>query len=103
MDPGARRAICRLKSANFVVALQGQRDFVETLQQPFAASRIDFEVVPLSRWREDRLCLEIDADFPGALCRFDISRQGVDDVLLDHNRKNSILKAVGEKNIAEAG
>ena len=48
MDPGTFGPVGRLKGADFVVALQRQRDFVEAFQEPGAPARIDRKIVPLS-------------------------------------------------------
>src|SRR5262249_44590147 len=103
MDPGSRGAIGCLKCANFVVALQRQCDLIETLQKSLAPPRIDLERVVLSGRRDNRLRLEVDADFPGALCCLDIGRKGIDDGLIDDNGKDSILEAVGKEDVAKAG
>src|SRR6185312_3318409 len=50
-EPGAGRAILRLKGADFVAALQRQCDLIETLQQTLAPPRIDLERVVFSRRR----------------------------------------------------
>src|SRR5450631_518178 len=102
MDPGPLRAVRRLKGPNFVVALQRQRDFVETFEQPGAPPRVDLETVPFSRGRGDGLLLQIDADTPCPLRVLDLRRKAVDDLLVDDDGKDSILEAVGEKDIAEA-
>jgi len=64
MNPGPRRPVGSLKASDFVVALQRQRNLVETLQETFPPARINLEIVPLSRRRSDRLRLKIDADPP---------------------------------------
>src|SRR5882757_7659589 len=101
MYPGPPRTIGRLKGSNFTIPLQRQRDLVEALQQALAAARINLEGVPLSGWRYDRLRLEIDADLARALRRLDVGRERVDDLFLNHDRKNSVLKAIGEEDIAK--
>src|SRR5436190_280399 len=79
MDPGPFRPVGRLEGADFVVALQCQRDFVETFQQALAPARIDCKIVPLSRRRNDRLLLQVDADAPCPLALLDVSRKAIDD------------------------
>jgi hypothetical protein len=70
-------------------------------EQAGAAARIDLEAVPLAGRRSDRLLLEVDADPAGSLGAFDLRGKAVDDRLVDHNRQDSVLKAVGKENIAE--
>src|SRR6202171_41236 len=101
MDPGPLRAVRRLKGPDFVVALQRQRDLVETFEQPVAPPRVDLETVPFSRGRGDGLLLQIDANTPCPLRVLDLRRKAVDNLLVDHDGKDSILEAVGEKDIAE--
>jgi hypothetical protein len=48
MNPGPRGAIGGLKSADFVIALQRQGDFIETPKQSCAPARIDLETVSSS-------------------------------------------------------
>src|SRR6478752_8137691 len=101
MNPWPSGAIRCLKGADFIVALQCQCDLVETLQQPLAPPRIDLEGVVLSGRRENRLRLKIDTDPSCPLCCLDVGRQRIDDFLVDNDGENSILKAVGEEDIAE--
>ena len=52
VDPGPLRPVGRLKGADFVIALQCQRDFIETFQQARAPARIDLQsraAVPKAR------------------------------------------------------
>jgi hypothetical protein len=102
MNPGPRYAIRSLKRLDFVVALQCQRDLVEPLQQAFAPPWINLEGVPLSGRRDDRLCLEVDAHSSGALGRFNFGCKGVDDLLVDHDWENPVLKAIGEEDVTES-
>jgi len=102
MNPGPRRAICGLKRLDFVIALQCQRDLVESLQETFAPPRVDLEGVVLSRRGEDRLGLEVDAHSPGALGGLDLSSKGVDDLLVDYDREDSVLKAIGKEDVTKA-
>ena len=62
MDPRPLCAVGLLEGADLRVALQRQRDLVETFKQSGAAARIDFETVPCSRGRRDGLLLQIDGD-----------------------------------------
>src|SRR6202048_265797 len=102
MDPGPRCAISRLKGLDFLVALQCQGDFIETSEQSGAPARIDLEAGPLSCWRGDGLFLEIDADTPCPLCEFDLRGKAVDNLLVDDDGQDSVLKTVGEENVAKA-
>ena len=102
MDPWPRRAVGCLEGPDFVVTLQRQRSFIEPLQQACAPARIDLEMVFFARWRGDGLPFEIDADPPCALGDLDFRGEAVDDLLVDDDRENSVLEAVGEKNVAEA-
>ena len=102
MDPGPLRAVRRLKGPDFVVALQRQQDFIKTFEQSGSPPRVDLETVSFSRGRRDGLLLQIDADTPCPLRVLDLRRQSIDNLLVDDDGKNSILEAVGEKNIAEA-
>src|ERR1700730_14763546 len=101
MDPWPRSAVGCLKGANFMIALQRQCDLVEPLQQAFAAARINFEPMLLARWRSDRLPLEVDTNPSGPLCECDLRGQAIDNLLIDDNRKNSVLKAIGKEDVAE--
>src|SRR5229473_4925359 len=101
MDPGPRFAVGRLESANFMVALQRQRNLVETLQQAFASARINFEPMLFARRRDNRLPLQINADPSRPLREPDLGGQAIDNLLVDDNGKNSVLKAVGKENVAE--
>src|SRR5271155_6134846 len=101
MDPGPRCPVGCLKGANFLIALQRQCDFVETLQQTFASARVDLEPMLLARWRGNRLPLKIDADPSCALRELYLRSQALDDLLVDDNRKNSVLKAISEEDVAE--
>src|ERR1700733_11431043 len=56
----------------------------------------------LSRGRCDRLLFQIDADAPCALAVLDFHRERIYDWLVDHDRENSVLEAVGEEDIAKA-
>src|SRR5579859_8268024 len=103
MDPRSCGAISRLKSPNLAVALQGQRNLVEALQESLAATRIDLEGVPLTGWRGDRPRLEIDADLPCPLRRFNVGSQGVNDLFVSDDRKNAVLKTVGKKDVSKTG
>ncbi len=102
MDPRPLDAVSRLKDANFMISLQGKGDFVEPPKQPGATARIDLETVPFSRGRCNRLCLEIDTDMPGSLGVLDLRGKAIDNFLVDYDREDAVLKAVGEENIAEA-
>ena len=102
MDPGPLRPVGRLKGADFVVALQCQRDFVETFQQAFAPARIDRKLVPLSRRRDDRLLLQVDADAPGPLGLLHLRGKAIDDLLVDDDRQDAVLEAIGKEDVAKA-
>src|ERR1700730_15968141 len=102
MDPRPHGAVGRLKSVDFVVTLQRQRDFIKTAKQPGAPTRIDLETDLFPRGRIDRLCLEIDADTPGARGVLDLGGEAVADLLAHHDREDAVLKTIGEENIAEA-
>src|SRR6202023_1255068 len=91
-----------LKGAYLVVALQCERDFIEAVQETRAEARIDLEAMHSSRWRGDRLLFQIDGDAPSALAVFDFHREPVDNFLIDGDRQDAVLKAVGEKDIAKA-
>src|SRR6476661_7355500 len=56
----------------------------------------------LTRRQSDLLLPEIDTDPPGALRGLDLSREAVDNRLVDDDRQDSVLKAVSEENVAEA-
>jgi hypothetical protein len=102
VDPRALSAVSRLKGSDFVVAPQRQCDFVDTFEQPGAAARVDLETMLLTRRQSDLLLPEIDTDPPGALRGLDLSREAVDNRFVDDDRQDSVLKAVGEENVAEA-
>src|ERR1700676_3676484 len=102
MYPRPLCAVGRLKGTDFVVALQRQRDFIETLQQRGAPARVDLEMVPRPRGRDDGLLLQIDANAPCPLGAFDLRGETIDDFLVDHDGENTILKAVREKDVDEA-
>src|SRR5579864_2169366 len=102
MNPGPLGPVGGLKGANFVVALQRQRDFVEALQKTGTAARVDLEAVHLSGRRGDRLLFEVNADTPRTLAVFHFHRQAVDNLLVDDNGQDAVLEAIGEKDIAEA-
>src|SRR5665213_1979654 len=103
MNPRSLGSVRGLKGADFVVALQCQRDFIKALKQPRPTARINLETMPLSRRRGDRLFLEIDADASCALGKSDLRGKPVDNLLVDDNREDSVLKTVGVEDIAEAG
>src|SRR5579871_5029478 len=102
VNPGPRGPVAGLKGANFVVALQRQCDLVEALQKTGAPARIDLEAMHLPRWRGDRLLFEIDSDAARALAVLDFHGEGIDNLLVDHDRQDAVLEAVGEKDIAKA-
>ena len=102
MDPRPLGAVGGLEGPDFVVAPQRQRDFVEAFEQSGAAARIDLETMPLSRRRGDGLLLEIDADAPRALGVLDLGGEAIDDLLVDDDRQDAVLEAVGEEDVAEA-
>src|SRR5271169_3069015 len=97
MDPGSLFPVSRLEGADFMIALQRLRDFVETSEKPGAAAWIDLETMGFSRRRGDGLCFQIDTDTPRALRGLDVSGKPVDDLLVDEDGQDSILKAVGEE------
>src|ERR1700730_6458025 len=101
MNPGPRRTIGSLKGHDFVIALQCQRDLVDALQETFAPPWVDLEPDLLSRWRDNRLRLKVDADSSGALGRFDFGSKWVDDFLVDHNREDAVLKTIGKEDVAK--
>src|ERR1700753_457456 len=100
MNPGSRRAIRGLKRLDFAIAAACQRDLVETLPETFTPPRIDLERDLLSRWRDNRLRLEVDAYSSGALSGFDLGGKSVDDLLVDHDREDAILKAICKEEVA---
>src|SRR6267142_315731 len=102
MDPGPFRPVGRLKGADFVIALQCQRDFIETFQQAGATARIDCKIVPLSRRRDDRLLLQVDADTPGTLGLLHLGGKAIDNLLVDDNRQDAVLEAIGKEDVAKA-
>jgi len=102
MDPWPRCAVSGLKGPDLVIPLQRQRNLVEPLQQAFAPPRINLEPVRFSGRRNDRLFLEIDGDAPRALRDRDLRGEPIDNRLVDDDRQNSVLEAVGEEDIAEA-
>ena len=97
MDPGPLRPVGRLKGADFVVALQCQRDFIETFQQACAPARIDCKFVPLSRRRDDRLLLQVDADTPGPLGLLHLRSKAIDSRFVEDNRQDAVLEAIAKK------
>src|ERR1700761_8087278 len=56
----------------------------------------------LAARRGDGLFFQIDADLAGALALLDFSGKAVDDLLVDENRQDAILEAIGEEDVAEA-
>src|SRR5581483_838800 len=101
MNPGPCPAICGLKGLDLVIALQRQRDLVEPLQEAFAPPRVDLERDLFSRWRDNRLRLEVDGDSSGTLGGFNLGRKYVDNPLVDHDREDAVLKAIGKKDVAK--
>src|SRR5580692_13185564 len=95
-------AIRCLESLDFIVAPQRLQDLIEALKKTGAAARIDLKTVFGSRRRCDRLRLQIDADPPRPLREFDLGGKPVDNLLVDDDGQDAVLKAVGEENIAEA-
>ena len=91
-----------VKGADFVIALQCQRDFIETFQQPGAPARVDCKIVSLSRRRQDRLLLQVDADTPGALGLLYFRGKAIDNRLVDDNRQDAVLEAIGKEDVAKA-
>src|ERR1700733_14938241 len=102
MNPRPLGSVGGLKGADFGVALQRQRDLVEAFEESCTTARVDLEAMHLSRGRSDRLLFQIDADATRALAVLDFHRERIDDLLVDHDRENSVLEAVGEEDIAEA-
>src|SRR5665647_1533856 len=102
MNPRPLSAVGRLKGADLLVAPQRQCDLIETFEQPGAAARTDLEMESLSRGRGDRLRLEIDANAPRALRVFDLSGKAIDNLLVDHDGEDAVLKAIGEEDVAKA-
>src|SRR5579863_6681556 len=102
MNPRPLDPVGGLKFPNFVVPLQRQRDFVEPLQQPGSTARIDLEAMLLARWRGNGLLFQIDADASCPLAEFDFGGETIDNLLIDHNRENAVLKTIGEENIAKS-
>jgi len=49
----------------------------------------------------DRLRFQIDADPPSSLRGFDLRGEAIDNLLVDDNRENPVLKAVGEEDVAK--
>src|SRR5436190_22839930 len=103
MDPRPRCAIGDLEGPDFIIAPQRQCNLVEPLQQALAAARIDFKTVGFASWRSDRLLLQVDADASRALRDFDLRGEAIDNRLVDDDRQNAVLEAVGEEDIAKAG
>src|SRR4051794_12388604 len=103
MYPGAACAVGCLKRRNLMLAPQRQCDFIETFEKSGAAARIDLKTVPHSRWGGNGLLLQIDADAPRALRVLDLRGKTIDNLLVDHDGEDSVLEAVGEENVAEAG
>src|SRR3954470_23132963 len=103
MYPGPLGAVGGLKRLNLMLPAQGQRDFIEAFEKPGAPSRIDLETVPRSGWRGNGLLLQVDADASGPLRVLDLRGEALDDLLVDDDGKDPVLKAVGEENVAEAG
>src|SRR6185312_17160730 len=55
----------------------------------------------LSRRRDDRLLLQIDADAPSALGLLHVSSEAIDDLLVDNNRQDAVLEAIGKEDVAK--
>ena len=102
MDPWPRCAVGGLKGPDFVIALQRQCNLVEPLQQAFAPSRVNVKTACRSGRRRDRLLLEVDANASRPLRDFDFRGEAIDDRLVDNDRQNSVLEAVGEEDFAGA-
>src|SRR4051794_6684362 len=102
MDPRTLRAIRSLERPDFVVAPQRELDLIETVEQPGAPARVDLEMVARSRGRGDGLLVQVDADTPGALGGLDFGGKAVDHRLVDDDRKNAVLEAVGVEDVAKA-
>src|SRR5271154_2340624 len=101
MYPWPCLAVGRLKGPDFVIALQRQCHFIESLKQAFTPARVDVEAMRFARRRNDRLRLEIYANPPGPLRGLDVGCESIDDLLVDNNRKKPVLKAVREENVSE--
>src|SRR5580658_5986245 len=102
MYPWPILAVGDLEGADFGVALQRQLDLVEAFQQPGAAARIDLEAMDLSGRGRDGLLFQIDRDAPRPLAVLDFHGEPIDNLLVDHDRQDSVLETVREKDIAEA-
>src|SRR5579863_6993771 len=102
MYPGPILAVGDLKGANVGIALQRQLDLVEALQEAGAAARVDLEAMDFSGRRRHGLLLQIDRDAPRPLALLDFHREAIDDLLVDHDREDSVLEAVGEEDVAKA-
>src|ERR1700693_5059616 len=98
MNPRPRVAVDRLKGADFLVALQRQCDLIESFEKSGAAARIDLKTVNFSGRRRDRLRLQIDADPPRPLRMLDLRGKAIDNLLVDNDGQDAVLKAVGEEN-----
>jgi len=83
-----------------MVSLQRQRNLIKPLQQSLPAALIDFEGVLSARRCSDGLRFEIDADPTRSLGSFDLGRQVINNRLVDHDGQDSVLKAVGKKDVA---
>src|SRR5262249_24855656 len=102
MDPGPRGAIGFLERADFMVTLQGQHYFVQSLQQPLAAARIDLETQRFALWRRDGLRFQIDRDPPRSLRRLDLRGKIFRGLFVDNDGQNAVLETIGEEDIAKA-
>src|SRR5262249_57050246 len=102
MDPGPRGAIGFLERADFMVALQGQHYFVQSLQQALTPARIDVETQRFALWRRDGLRFQIDRNLSRSLRRLDLRGKIFGGLLLDNDGQDAVLEAIGEEDIAKA-
>src|SRR5262249_37636727 len=102
MDPGPGGAIGFLERADFIVALQGQHYFVQSLQQALAPARIDVETQRFALWRRDGLRFQIDRDLSRSLRRLDLRGKIFSGLFVDNDGQDAVLEAIGEEGIAKA-
>jgi hypothetical protein len=99
--PGADGTISGLERLDFVIPSQGQRDFVETSKEPLAPPGINLEATLPSRRRGDCLGFEVNTDPARALRCLDLGRKFIDNLFVNNDRQDAILKAIGKENISE--
>src|SRR6476646_4198116 len=100
VDPWAAGFVGFLECANGIVPSQRQHDLVEAFEEASPAAGIDVEAMDLAGGRRDGLRLKVNRDAARALAFLDLGHEAIDDGLVDDDREDAVLEAVGEEDVA---